>query len=112
MPAVILYLFVIIPAIILAVIKMLPYILGIVIYVSAKLFKVLYFLAEKFSLAIPWIISAGYALSISFYALGRQFFTGEDARIFLEEKLPPREVPRESFSLIIIELMLVFHAKF
>ncbi|MBQ6297106.1 MAG: hypothetical protein IJK81_05375 [Selenomonadaceae bacterium] len=112
MPAVILYLFVIIPGIILAVIKLLPYILRIVIYVGAEVFKVLYFLAEKFSFAIPWIISAGYAIGIGFYALGRQFFTGENARDFLEEKLPPREVPRDSFSLMLIELMLVFHEKF
>ena len=112
MPVVVLYLFVIIPGIILAFIKLLPYILEIAIYAGAIIFKVARFLAEKFSLAIPWIISAVYALAIGFYAFGRQFFTDENAKNFLEKKLPPRESPRESLSLMLIELMLVFHAKF
>ena len=69
------------------------------------------FVAKKFLIAVPWIISAAGAVLIGFVALGRQFFSAGDAKIFVERLLPPREFSRETFSLAVIELMLVIHAE-
>ena len=70
------------------------------------------FVAKKLFGAVPWIISAVVALTIGFIALGRQFFVGTDAKLFVERFLPPREVGRETFSLALIELMIVTREKF
>ena len=69
------------------------------------------FVAKKLFGAVPWIISAVVALTIGFVALGRQFFVGTDAKLFVERFLPPREVNRETFSLAVIELILVVREK-
>lgn len=69
------------------------------------------FVAKKLLGAVPWIISAVVALAVGFVGLGRQFFVGADAKLFVERFLPPREVERETFSLAVIELMLVVREK-
>ena len=69
------------------------------------------FVAKKLFGAVPWIISAVVALMIGFIGLGRQFFVGEDAKLFVERFLPPREVERKTFSLALIELMIVTREK-
>ena len=94
MPAIIL----LISFVIVVAFKMLPFVVRFIVFVL-----------EKILIVTPWIISAIYAVSSSFYALGRQFFTGENAKTFLEQKLPPRPIPRESFSLVVIELMILKH---
>ena len=69
------------------------------------------FVAKKLLDAVPWILSAVIALSIGFVGLGRQFFGAGDAKRFIERFLPPRDVDRETFSLTLIELMLVTREK-
>ena len=69
------------------------------------------FVAKKLLEAVPWTISAVVALTIGFLGLGRQFFGGADAKLFVERFLPPREVGRETFSLAVIELILVVREK-
>ena len=85
-------------------IRLLPYFAKIFFYII-----VLVFLLIK--TAVPWIISALYALTFCFFALVRQLFTGENAKAFLEQTLPPREVKHETLSLVLIELMIDFHKK-
>lgn len=85
-------------------IRSLPYFAKIFFYII-----VLVFLLIK--TAVPWIISALYALMFGLLALGRQLFTGENAKAFLEQTLPPREVKHETLSLVLIELMIDFHKK-
>ena len=71
------------------------------------------FAAKKILLAVPWIISAVIAVTIFFYALGRQFFVNKDAKIFIARKLSPQNLPHEkTFSLLIIGLTLELHEKF
>ena len=65
------------------------------------------FVAKKFFIAVPWIISALVAVTIGFVGLGRQFFGADDAKLFVEKFLPPREFERKTFSLAVIELMLI-----
>ena len=69
------------------------------------------FVAKKLFDAVPWIISAVVALTIGFVGLGRQFFGAGDAKLFVERFLPPREFERETFSLAVIELMIVTREK-
>ena len=69
------------------------------------------FVAKKILIAAEWIISAVVALTIGFVGLGRQFFGAGDAKRFIERFLPPREVGRETFSLALIELMIVTREK-
>lgn len=70
------------------------------------------FLKKYICIALPWIMAAGGALIFGVYALGQQFFYGRDAKFFLEQRLPPRETPRETFLLAMIELMLILRKKF
>lgn len=69
------------------------------------------FVAKKILIAAEWTISAIVALTIGFIGLGRQFFGAGDAKLFVERFLPPREVGRETFSLALIELMIVTREK-
>ena len=84
----------------------------IILYALVAVGMLIKFVAKKLLGAVPWIISAVIALSIGFVGLGRQFFGGADAKLFVERFLPPRESDRESFSLALIELMLVIREKF
>ena len=112
MPALLLSFAFIIAFVIVVAAKTLPFVVKIVSYVTLKIFAVICFVTEKFFTAVSWIISASIALAFGFYAFGRQFFTGENAKIFIAEKLPTRyDLSKRSFSLLIIELMLVFHDK-
>lgn len=81
------------------------------LYALVAVGLVIKFVAKKLFGAVPWIISAVVALTIGFFALGRQFFGAGDAKRFVERFLPPREVARESFSLALIELMIVTREK-
>ncbi len=85
-------------------IRSLPYFAKIFFYIIMAVFLLI-------KTAVPWIISALYALMFGLLALGRQLFTGENAKAFLEQTLPPREVKHETLSLVLIELMLEFHKK-
>ena len=69
------------------------------------------FVAKKLFGAVPWTISAIVALTIGFIGLGRQFFGAGDAKLFVERFLPLREFERETFSLTLIELMIVTREK-
>lgn len=69
------------------------------------------FVAKKILIALPWLAAAVCAVTVGLFALGRQFFGEGDAKIFVENFLPPREVERETFSLALIELMIVAHQK-
>ena len=116
--AVAFFLFVVIPVVLFAAISLVPFVLKVIAYCFAAvalLFKgIVYGFAVMFLLiktAAPWIISALYALMFGLLALGRQLFTGENAKAFLEQTLPPREVKHETLSLVLIELMLDFHKK-
>ena len=84
----------------------------IILYALVAVGLAIKFVAKKLFGAVPWIISAAVALTIAFVGLGRQFFVGEDAKRFVERFLSPREVGRETFSLTVIELILVVHEKF
>ena len=85
------------------------------IYGVVLIFMAIQFAVKKISLAPPflWIISAIYAVSYGLYALGRQilfnrFLPEENAKALIAEKLPHQyNLRKRSFSLLIIELMLV-----
>ena len=77
----------------------------------AIIYRLPCFVAKKILIAVPWIISAAGAVTVGFVALGRQFFNEGNAKIFVERFLPPRDFSRKTFSLAMIELMLVFHAE-
>lgn len=80
------------------------------VLVAARL--IIQFVAKKFLLAVPWIISAVLAVTVALYALGRQFFFNEDAKLFIEQKLSPQNLSYEkTFSLLTIGLMLELHEK-
>ncbi len=112
------FLFVVIPVVFFAAISLVPFVFKVIAYcfaaVALLLKGIVYGFAVVFLLiktAVPWIISALYALMFGLLALGRQLFTGENAKAFLEQTLPPREVKHETLSLVLIELMLDFHKK-
>lgn len=88
-----------------AAIMLLPFLLKMFLYAVVTIFLAVSFLARHVLQAVPWIISAGGAMAFTFYALGRQFFTGDDARLTIERRLPPR-VRKKDLSLLAIELML------
>ena len=84
----------------------------IILYALVAAGMAIKFVAEKIFVAVPWIISAVVALSIVFYALGRQFFFGEDAKVFVTQKLSPQNLPQEkTFALLTIGLTLELHEK-
>lgn len=85
----------------------------IILYTLITAWLAIKFAAKKILLAVPWIISAVIAVTIFFYALGRQFFGAGDAKIFMTQKLSPQNLPHEkTFSLLIIGLTLELHEKF
>ena len=69
------------------------------------------FVAKKILVALPWTVAAFVALTVGFFALGRQFFLEDNAKRFVEKFLPPREFERETLSLALIELMIILHEK-
>lgn len=69
------------------------------------------FVVKKIFVSMPWIISALVTVLFGLFALGRQFFGKEDAKLFAEKFLPLQKVPRETFSLTLIEFMILFHEK-
>ena len=83
------------------------------LYALVAAWLAIQFIVKKFFDAVPWIISGVIAVTIVFYALGRQFFFDEDAKIFVARKLSPRNLPQEkTFSLLTIGLMLELQEKF
>ena len=88
-----------------AAIMLLPFLLKMFLYGLATIFLAVCFVAKHALNAVPWIIAACGASAFTFYALGRQFFTGENARLTIERRLPPR-VRKRTLSLLAIELML------
>ena len=86
-------------------IKILP---TIFIYALVSIVLAIQFFAKKFLLALSWIIPAVNALIFTAYALARQALFKEDAKALIAEKLPNQyNLRRRSFSLLIIELMIV-----
>ena len=69
------------------------------------------FVTKKILIAVPWTVAAFCALSVGFFALGRQFFCADNAKHFVEKFLPPRKFERKTLSLALIELMIVLHEK-
>lgn len=103
-----LYLFVVVPLIIFAIWKILPYVLAIPVLLVGAICKAFVICIKKLIGAVPWGISAICASAFVFYALGRQFFFKEDAKLLIAEKLPPRfDIRQRSFSLLTIELIMV-----
>jgi len=88
-----------------AAIMLLPFLLKMFLYGVVTIFLAACFVLRHALQAVPWIISAGGAMAFTFYALGQQFFTGDDARLTIERRLPPR-VRQRTLSLLAIELML------
>lgn len=88
-----------------AAVAMLPVILKMLLYGVATIFVAAGYVVKYTLRSVPWIISAGGALTFLFYALGRQFFTGEDAKVVIERKLTPRD-RQKTLSLLTIEFML------
>ena len=88
-----------------AAVALLPVLLKIFLYGVATVFMAAAVVVKHAWRSVPWIIAAGGALAFTFYALGRQFFTNEDAKLVIERRLPPRERQR-TLSLLTIELML------
>ena len=80
---------------------------------SALTILAIQFCAKKNFNVLLWIISAVYAVGYGLYALGRQilfnrFLPEENAKILIAKKLPNQyNLNQRSFSLLIIELMLV-----
>ena len=70
------------------------------------------FVAKHLAVAVPWLISALVAFGLTIYAFGRHFVHGENAIVFLEKLIPPKEFPsrRTEFSLLLIELTDSIHA--
>lgn len=69
------------------------------------------FVAKHLATAVPWAISALVAFGLTVYAFGRHFLHGENAIVFLEKLIPPKEIPsrRTEFSLLLIELTDSIH---
>lgn len=88
-----------------AAVALLPVLLKVFLYALVAIGLAIQFAAKKFLIAVPWIISAGGALTFMFYALGKQFFTGADAKFLIEQKLPLRD-RQKTLPLLTIELML------
>ena len=92
-------------------INILPSLGTILLYVVVAAALLIKFVAKKILIAVPWIVAAGAAIALGLFALGRQIFGAGDAKDFVEEFLPPTPSERETFSLTLIELMILLHAK-
>lgn len=85
-----------------AVINLIPIVFKALRYVFRKIF-----LSKRFLDSMLWVVAAFVASWFTFRALGRQFLTGENAKLLIAEHLPPRENLRgRAMSLLAIELML------
>lgn len=85
----------------------------IILYALVAAGMAIQFVAKKILIAVPWMLSAVAAVTFGFFALARQFFVNEDAKLFIARKLSPQNSPHEkTFSLLTIGLMLELREKF
>ena len=93
------------------VVNFLPALATALLYGLVAVALLIQFVAKKILIAVPWTVAAFVALTVGFFALGRQFFCADNAKRFVEKFLPPREFERKTLSLAVIELMIILHEK-